>query len=133
MRVTLSYTNVIPLYLNYISVIGTDIPGVLNLVALLIDPAFDAAITAIKAGQKKEIKSSEEGSNQETSNQAAASLAAASPPQDSLAIPFPELKRISEAITLENRSSLRNTRRSTRIPSFAELSSFTTASLTERL
>ncbi|KAJ9053641.1 hypothetical protein DSO57_1022286 [Entomophthora muscae] len=37
----------IPVTFRFLSIVGTDVPGILNLVVLLLDPAFAAALEAI--------------------------------------------------------------------------------------
>ncbi|KAJ9070687.1 hypothetical protein DSO57_1005214 [Entomophthora muscae] len=134
MRVTLSYTDAIPLYLNYISVIGTDIPGALNLVALLIDPAFSAAISAIKAQRKQDPTSTDDKVVLEIHNPEVAS-ALESHPQDHLTNEIPEFRRSQEIeeIPSGNQNSIRNTRQSTHIAFHSNLSSITPISLAEKL
>ncbi|KAI0233915.1 hypothetical protein L0F63_001422 [Massospora cicadina] len=47
LRVILSYTDELPLVIRYVSVIGSDITGILNLMVLFVDPAFTTAIQSI--------------------------------------------------------------------------------------
>ncbi|KAI0223242.1 hypothetical protein L0F63_005147 [Massospora cicadina] len=44
LRVIASYTDHVYVYLYFISVISSDMPGVLNLMVLLVDPSFSSAI-----------------------------------------------------------------------------------------
>ncbi|KAJ9087270.1 hypothetical protein DSO57_1034785 [Entomophthora muscae] len=133
MRVTLSYTDAIPLYLNYISVVGSDLPGILNLIALLIDPAFAAAIAKIRAKEKQEPASLEDGNGLEI--HVSGSAPPASHTQDLLAIPTSELSHSNsiESALHGSRSSLHTAQLSASTTFHSNLSCIAATSLTEKL